>query len=438
MKKKIGLLFSSTLSLILLAACSGGGEEASSEDFASADDNTLTVWAWDTNFNIPIMEKAGEYYVQDGNEEFKINVVEMSNEDTKQKLVSGFTSGVSEGLPDIVLMDDYDVQNYITNYEGKFAELSEDIDFSQFAEYKVDNATKDDGVYALPFDSGSAGLYYRTDYLEEAGYSQEDMQDLTWSEFVQIGKDVKEKTGKWFVAFIPNRGTHYIQMAMQSAGLWYFDENGDIYLKDNPAVREMAEILKQIEENELAKPVDYFAPEGIGAVTSGEVAAVNSAIWFSATIRSAEDQAGKWAYTNVPQLETVETATPYTNLGGASWVILEESPNKDLAIDFMKTEFAGNDEFYQDILVENGAVGTYLPSQTGEAYQFEDPFFNDAPIYKDFSEWMAEIPGVDYGNNTQAAVDALRSVLQGYFDGSMTLDEMLEKAEETYTMQVGQ
>ena len=184
--------------------------------------------------------------------------------------------------------------------------------------------------------------------------------------------------------------------------------------------------------------MDYFAPEGIGAVTSGEVAAVNSAIWFSATIRSAEDQAGKWAYTNVPQLETVETATPYTNLGGASWVILEESPNKDLAIDFMKTEFAGNDEFYQDILVENGAVGTYLPSQTGEAYQFEDPFFNDAPIYKDFSEWMAEIPGVDYGNNTQAAVDALRSVLQGYFDGSMTLDEMLEKAEETYTMQVGQ
>ena len=47
--------------------------------------------------HIPIMEKAGEYYVQDGNEEFKINVVEMSNEDTKQKLVSGFTSGVSGG-----------------------------------------------------------------------------------------------------------------------------------------------------------------------------------------------------------------------------------------------------------------------------------------------------------------------------------------------------
>ncbi len=95
-------------------------------------------------------------------------------------------------------MDDYDVQSYLTNYEGKFAELSDTIDFADFAEYKVENATYKEGIYAVPFDSGSAGLYYRTDYLSEAGYSEEDMKDLTWSQFVTIGEDVKEKTGKWF------------------------------------------------------------------------------------------------------------------------------------------------------------------------------------------------------------------------------------------------
>ncbi|MCD5075587.1 ABC transporter substrate-binding protein [Enterococcus gallinarum] len=437
MKKRLIFLYS-ILSLALLVGCSSNNESSESGDFASSDEQTLTVWAWDTNFNIPIMEKAGEYYRKDGHDEIKVNVIEMSNEDTKQKMVSGFTSGVSEGLPDIVLMDDYDVQSYLTNYEGKFAELSDTIDFADFAEYKVENATYKEGIYAVPFDSGSAGLYYRTDYLSEAGYSEEDMKDLTWSQFVTIGEDVKEKTGKWFVAFIPNRGTHYLQMAMQSAGLWYFDEEGKIFLKDNPAIREMMPILKEIDQKELAKPVDYFAPEGIGAVTSGEVAAVNSAIWFSATIRSAEDQKGKWAYTHLPQLETVDGATPYSNLGGSSWLVLNDSPNKELAMDFLKTEFAGNDEFYQEILVENGAVGTYLPSQKGDAYQYKDPFFNDAPIYKDFSSWMAEIPGVDYGNNTQAAVDALRGVMQSYFDDALSLDEMLEEAENNYTMQVGE
>lgn len=383
------------------------------------------------------MERAGDYYTSDVNESATVEVTEMSNDDVMQRLISGFTSGVSEGLPDIVLMDDYDAQNMLMSYDGMFAELSGDIDMSQFADYKVDIVSYNDGVCAVPFDSGSAGLYYRIDYLEEAGYSEEDMQDITWSEFVEIGKDVKEATGQWFLVFIPGLGTHYMQLAMQSAGLWYFDENGDPNF-DNPAIREMAEILKEIEEHDLAMPVDYFSAEAVGAVTGGEVAAVNSAIWYSATIRSAEDQEGLWAYANLPQLETVENATPYSNLGGASWYVLEDSPNKEAAIELLNTQFAGNEEFYQEILVENGAVGTYIPAQEGDAYEYEDPFFNNEPIYSDFAEWGNNIPSVNYGVHTTTAVEAFRAVMQGYLDGNMTLDEMIAEAEDYYLRQVGE
>jgi len=178
----------------LLAAC-GTEEEASDPNTEKSGSNELTVWAWDANFNIPIMEKAGDYYADQVDESVTIDVVEMANDDVMQRLISGFTSGVSEGLPDIVLMDDYDAQNMLINYEGKFVELSEAIDMSEFADYKVDIVSHNDGVYALPFDSGSAGLYYRTDYIEEAGYTPEDMQDLTWSQFVEIGKGRKRSNG---------------------------------------------------------------------------------------------------------------------------------------------------------------------------------------------------------------------------------------------------
>lgn len=339
----------------VLAGCGGTDGTGDTTSDSGSGDNTVTVWAWDANFNIPIMEKAAEYYNEQVDDTATIEVVEMANEDVIQRLISGFTSGVSEGLPDIVLMDDYDAQNMLINYEGKFAELSEEIDMSQFADYKVNIVSHNDGVYAVPFDSGSAGLYYRVDYIEEAGYTEEDMQDLTWSEFVEIGKDVKETTGNYFLVFIPSRGTHYFQMAMQSAGVWYFDEEGNPNF-DNPVIREMAPILKEIHENDLAMTVDYFSSEAVGAVTSGEVAAVNSAIWYSTTIRSAEDQEGLWAYTNIPTLETVDNATSYSNLGGSTWYVLEDSPNKELAIDLLKTQFAGNEEFYQDILIDNGAV----------------------------------------------------------------------------------
>lgn len=254
-------------SLFLYTGCTGGNEKQSSSSGNVASDQSVTVWAWDKNFNIPVMEKAAAYYQKDGHEDFSIEVVEMANEDVMQRLISGLSSGVSEGLPDIVLIEDYDAQNLLTNYEGTFADLTNELPFEDFAKYKVKAVSHNGKTYGVPFDSGTAGLYYRTDYLEEAGYTADDMQNLTWSKFVEIGKDVKEKTGKWFVAFIPNRGTHYIQLAMQSAGLWYFDENGDPYFKENPAIREMAEILKEIDQAQLAKPVDYFAPEGIGAVT---------------------------------------------------------------------------------------------------------------------------------------------------------------------------
>ncbi len=436
MKKIISSLALGAGMLGFLIGC-GNTEEANEANPSETGSDQLTVWAWDANFNIPIMETAAEYYNEEVDDSVNIEVVEMANEDVMQRLISGFTSGVSEGLPDIVLMDDYDAQNMLINYEGKFTELSEDIDMSQFADYKVDIVSHDGGVYAVPFDSGSAGLYYRIDYLEEAGYSQEDMQNLTWSEFVDIGKDVKDATGKWFLAIVPGRGNHYLQMAMQSAGIWYFDEEGNPNF-DNPAIREMAPILKEIAEHDLALPVDYYSAEAVGAVTSGEVAAVNSAIWYSPTIRSAEDQEGLWAYTHVPQLETVENATPYTNQGGASWYVLADSSNQELAIDLLKTQFAGNEEFYQDILVENGAVGTYIPAQEGEAYEYEDPFFNGAQIYKDFSEWGNNIPTVDYGIHTTTAAEAFQAVLQDYIEGNTSLDEMIQQAEDYYLSQVGQ
>ena len=33
--------------------------------YAADDDNTLTVWAWDQNFNIKSMQMAGEQYAKD-------------------------------------------------------------------------------------------------------------------------------------------------------------------------------------------------------------------------------------------------------------------------------------------------------------------------------------------------------------------------------------
>jgi len=127
---------------------------------------TITIWSWDPNFNIPIMKEAAERYSKD-NPKVTFEIVDLAKADVEQKLHINLASGVTAGLPDIVLIEDYNAQKYLQSYPGAFADLTDKIKFSDFANYKVGLMTLDGKVYGLPFDSGVSGLFYRTDYLEK-------------------------------------------------------------------------------------------------------------------------------------------------------------------------------------------------------------------------------------------------------------------------------
>lgn len=410
----------------------------SQSEKAAEENNELTVWCWDENYNIPIMETAAKYYQEAGHPNFKLNIVNVPENDVKNKAITAFASGVSEGLPDILLMGDYSAQSFLVNYPDKFADLSDSINAADFAENKAVCYTVDGKLYGVPFDSGSAGMYYRTDLFEQAGYEAEDLEDITWSEFVEIAKAVKAATGKYVVVFTPYKGTHYMQMALQSAGQWFYAEDGkNPNFKNNEIIRQMCEILKAMYEADLIYPVDYFSSEGVGAVQNGEIAAHLSAVWYIPTLTSVDEMSGKWSYTNIPKLEGIDGATHFSNIGGSSWVVLEESKNKELAIDFLASVYDGNLDFYNQILEEQGAVATYLAAAGSESYEKKVPYFNDQPICSDFANWGAKIPAVDYGAYTNEACDAIRAVLQDYLDEKKTLDEALEEAENVYKMQIG-
>ncbi len=154
----------------------------------------ITVWAWDPNFNVAIMQEAAEKY-EASHEDVNIKVVDFAKADIEQKLHTMLASGITSALPDVVLIEDYNAQKYLQSYPGSFAPMTNAVDYSQFAPYKVNVMTIGDDVYGLPFDTGVTGLYYRTDILEKAGFSAKDLENITWDRFIEIGKQVKEKTG---------------------------------------------------------------------------------------------------------------------------------------------------------------------------------------------------------------------------------------------------
>jgi lactose/L-arabinose transport system substrate-binding protein len=370
---------------------------------ASFGATTLTVWCWDPNFNGVTMRAAGDIYAKT-HPDVSLNVIDTTGQDdVRTKLQAQLLSGSTDGLPDIVLIEDDVAQKYLQAFPGAFEPLSDAIDMSKFAQYKVGAATHEGKSYSLPFDSGVVGLFYRSDYLAQAGYKADDLKDIDWDQLIKIGKDVVAKTGHPLLDIDFNeRGL--VHMMLQSVGAWYFKEDGSLDILDNAALKASLEQYARIWQSGIVKPVSGWA-NFTGGFTSGEVAAVPVGVWITGTIKANADQAGKWAVAPVPKLAGFPNAVHASNWGGSSWYVLAKSPNKPVAIDFLKSVWASDVAFYQKILVNQGAVGTLLAARSGDAYQLKDPFFGGQQVWQDFSNWLGQIPAIRYGTYT-AEVDA--------------------------------
>lgn len=340
-----------------------------------ADD--LTVWAWDPNFNVAAMHEAAGRYKQQV-PDFELEVIDSAREDIEQKLHTMLASGITTSLPDIVLIEDYNAQKFLAAYPGSFLPLQEHINYSEFAPYKVKVMTQNDKIYGIPFDSGVAGLFYRTDYLEKAGFKHEDLVNITWDRFIEIGKIVKEKTGVAMLTYDIN-DVVLPHIMMQSGGEWFVDEQGKLNISNNRALIKTLETIKAINDAEITRPISGWS-SFVGSFNAGLSATVTSGVWIMGSIKSVEEQSGLWRVAPIPRLN-IENATHASNQGGSSWYVLSTSDDKPLAIDFLKKTFASDQDMYQTLLVERGALATYLPASTGYAYTVSDPFFGGQPVF---------------------------------------------------------
>ena len=190
----------------------------------------LTVWCWDPAFNINAVNTAADIYKKD-HPNFELEVVEISQSDIYQKLATATAAGnTDEVLPDIILFDDALVAQAASSFQGVLLDLTDSgIDYSSFAEAKVACSVVDGRNYGIPFDSGAAIAAYRTDVLQDAGYTIEDFTDITWSEWIEKAVVVKEKTGK---SLLNGLGAYnQFSVMLKSCGGGYFDEEGNLNMQ---------------------------------------------------------------------------------------------------------------------------------------------------------------------------------------------------------------
>ena len=393
--KKIMATVLTTAMVFGLVGCGSSSSSSSGSTTKAKDDKKITVWAWDDTFNIKAANMAKERYLKD-HPDVTIDVVSMAQDDVVQKLNTSLSSGTYDGLPNVVLIEDYKIQNYIQSYPGELKDLSSKVDKTKFMDYKLNVMTEGSKLYGVPFDTGVAGLFYRTDLIEQAGYKKEDMKDLTWEKYIEIGKAVKEKTGKAMLTIDPS-DLNQLRIMMQSAGSWYVKEDGKtVDIAGNEALKQAITIYKEMVDAGITKQVsgwDAF----LAAFQKGDVASVVSGCWISSSIQAAQDQSGKWALAAIPRLGANPKSVNASNSGGSSWYVLDKVGNSDLAADFLGSTFASSDDLMNDLVPAIGLVSTLKSASSSKNYSEPVKFYGDQAVFKDFSDWSAKIPAVNYG-----------------------------------------
>ena len=458
-RKVIAVLLTSAMALSM-AACGGGGssdggssdggssdggsDAAATDDGAEAEgeevsgsggDNTLTVWTWDPNFNVYAIEKAAEIYAANGHEGFTVEVEEVLSDDIETRLTTAISAGDLSTLPDIFLMQDNSFQKYATNYPDLFTDLTDSgIDFSQFSEAKVAYSTVDGKNLGIPFDNGAVINCIRTDLIEQAGLTLEDFTDITWSQYMELAKQVLDATGVPMLTSQAGSPDLIMEM-LQSCGASLFNEDGSVNIEGNDALVECMEIYAQmVADGTLVEVTDW--DQYIASLNNGTAASALNGCWIMASITPQEDQSGKWQITNMPRLERQDNATNYSNNGGSSWVISSNCANTDLAIDFMNSTFAGSTELYDD-LIQKGALATWAPAGDSEAYAQPVEFFANQEVYALIVDYATKTPSNITGPFYYDARDAVGVALSNIIQSGADMDSEIASAQETVEFNMG-
>ncbi len=400
---------------------------------SAEEEETLTVWCWDPAFNMNAMYEAEKVYQQD-HPNFKLDVVETPWEDVQTLLTTAASSGDLSTLPDILLMQDNAFQKNVISYPEAFTDLTDSgIDFSQFAEAKTAYSVVDGKNYGVPFDNGTVVGAYRTDVLEQAGLTVDDFTDITWTEYLELGKKVLDATGTPLLSMQAGE-SDLIMMMLQSAGASLFDEEGNPSMVGNDVLVDVMGTYQELVKSGVMIEVNNW-DEYIQTMNAGTVAGTINGCWIMASIQTAEDQSGNWALTNMPSLDGVDGATNYSNNGGSSWAVTSNCQNVELAADFLGATFGGSVELYENIL-PSGALATYLPAGESDAYAEPSEFFGGDAVSAKLTEFAGKTPSNNTGVYYYEARDAVATAIANVIAGG-DIESEIQTAEDTVKFAMG-
>lgn len=371
----------------LLAACAAPastGQQAA-EAPAAAETPEITFWWWSADGQI-----WADGYAK-VNPNVKVTFVNTPFADSHDKLLTSFAAG--SGAPDVASIEIGRVGGFTA--KGGLVDLKEQFDAGQFEKdmvsYKWTQGSTEDGrLVCMPWDIGPAGVWYRTDLFEAAGYptEPEEVEKLfggaehTWDDFFAFAKEFKEKSGGK-TSLIADAGTDIYGATYRQQGEGY--QEGNKILIVEKATRPF-QLAAQARKEGIDANIPWWGAEWQAGLKDNAFAGMVIAAWMQGGLtRDQPDLVGKWRVVHAPEANY--------NWGGSFTAIPAQGKHLNESWDFVKWSCCSAEG--QNMLFKaTGVMPAYKPAWADPFYSEPVEFFGGQAAYKIWTEIADNIPAI--------------------------------------------
>ena len=270
------------------------------------------------------------------------------------------------------------------------------------------------------------------DILEEAGYTLDDVTDCTWADWIKIGEDVYNKTGKYLLS-MDGEGNDLPYMMLQAEGASQW-KDGEPYITENETMVKIINVIVEAVQKNALYLANNWSDYTDQTIQGDMVAGVMNGNWIIPTIKQVEENSGKWEITNIP---TLNGGGGYAANGGSSLYITSNCANVDLAKDFLAKTFGGSTVTYDKALTDGGVITCCISAGQSEIYQAGVDYFNGQPIYADIVGMGAHVPVVEQSDYHYSCRSLIASAIINIAQGGASTEDALKEAEDQLRFEMG-
>ncbi|MEW2554044.1 ABC transporter substrate-binding protein [Streptomyces zhihengii] len=310
------------------------------------------------------------------------------NENYYPQLLTHLGSG--SGLADIQAVEVNNIAEVTATQADRLVDLSrtDGVRRADFLDWKWAQATTGDGrTVGLGTDIGPQGICYRKDLYAKAGLptDREAVGRLwagDWAKYLEAGKRYREHAPEGTV--FTDSASGVLNAVLGSSPVRFYDEDGEVVYKTNPAVRDAWDLAASFAGERLTARLQQFTPAWDQGFANGRFATVSCPAWMLGYIQDKAGRAGedKW---------DVAAAPRPGNWGGSFLVVPKASahPREAAKLAAWLTAPAQQARLFAERGSFPSAGAAYgLPAVAGATH----PYFGDAPIGRIYSRAARDVP----------------------------------------------